>query len=256
MNLLEPDGEALRRPSSSEPRDHSGKRRGDTAVTSEVKTTEREVQIPAGKVAVEGSLSVPEGSAGVVVFAHGTGSGRHSPRNRLVAGVLRNARFATLLMDLLTPEEEAVDLQTAGLRFDVALLAERLLAATRWLRDYSPEGGELALGYFGASTGAAAAIVAATKAGDEVKAIVSRGGRPDLAGDALSSLGSPTLLLVGSNDLPVLEMNRDALKRLQCDKRLEVVEGASHLFEEPGTLEQVARLARDWFGRHLTSRPA
>lgn len=207
---------------------------------------ERDVLVPAGEVELAGTVAVPEGAGGVVLFAHGTGSGRHSPRNRYVAEVLQEAGLATLLVDLLTEDEEREDARTRHLRFDIGLLAERLAAATAWLGDASETAG-LPVGYFGASTGAAAAVVAAANRPEGVAAVVSRGGRPDLAGDALEGVRAPTLLIVGSLDEPVLGMNRDALARLRCEKELRIVEGATHLFEEPGTLEQVAELARDWF---------
>jgi putative phosphoribosyl transferase len=207
---------------------------------------ERDVLVPAGEVELAGTVAVPEGAGGVVLFAHGTGSGRHSPRNRYVAEVLQEAGLATLLVDLLTEDEEREDARTGHLRFDIGLLAERLAAATAWLGDASETAG-LPVGYFGASTGAAAAVVAAAERSEGVAAVVSRGGRPDLAGDALEGVRAPTLLIVGSLDEPVLGMNRDALARLRCEKELRIVEGATHLFEEPGTLEQVAELARDWF---------
>ena len=209
---------------------------------------QREVRIPAGDVILEGDLAIPEGGGGVVLFAHGTGSGRHSPRNRLVAEVLRGAGLATLLLDLLTEEEERADQLTGHLRFDIGLLASRLAAARGWLGG-QPDTETLQVGYFGASTGAGAALVAAAE--QPVGAVVSRGGRPDLAGDALERVTAPTLLIVGSLDAPVLDMNREALDRLRSQKELRVVEGASHLFEEPGTLEEVAALAREWFRSHL-----
>jgi putative phosphoribosyl transferase len=209
---------------------------------------EREVRIPAGDVTLAGDLAMAAGAEGVVLFAHGTGSGRHSPRNRLVAEVLRAAGLATLLLDLLTEEEERADHLTGHLRFDIGLLASRLAAAREWLEG-QPDAEALQVGYFGASTGAGAALVAAAE--HPVGAVVSRGGRPDLAGDALERVTAPTLLIVGSLDAPVLEMNREALDRLRCPKELRVVEGASHLFEEPGTLEEVAALARVWFRSHL-----
>ena len=197
-----------------------------------------------------GDLAIPPGAVGVVLFAHGSGSGRHSPRNRYVASVLQRARLATLLVDLLTEAEEAVDARTGHLRFDIAMLARRLGSVSDWL-DQEPRTAGLGLGYFGASTGAAAAIVAAADRPNEVGAIVSRGGRPDLAGETLSRVRAPTLLIVGGRDPQVLELNRQALARLPGEKQLVVVPGASHLFEEPGTLEQVAVLARDWFLRYL-----
>lgn len=188
-----------------------------------------------------------------MLFAHGSGSSRHSTRNRHVAAQLQAAGLATLLIDLLTAEEEAVDRHTAHLRFDIPLLAERLTAATRWLGE-DPSTRLFRIGYFGASTGAAAALGAAATVPDWVGAVVSRGGRPDLAGDALPRVKAPTLLIVGSRDTAVLEMNRAAMTRMQTVTRLEIVPGATHLFEEPGTLETVARLARDWFLRYLPER--
>ena len=211
------------------------------------------VRVPAGPVELEGNLDVPEGARGVVLFAHGSGSGRHSPRNRQVARALREAGLATLLIDLLTPDEEEVDLRTGHLRFDIGLLAQRLVGATDWLAQ-NPDTKRLRIGYFGASTGAAAALVAAAER--EVGAVVSRGGRPDLAGDALPLVKAPTLLIVGGNDVPVIRMNEEALGRLRVEKRLEIIPGATHLFEERGALEEVARLAADWFTRHLTGGSA
>ncbi|HEY0581385.1 MAG TPA: alpha/beta family hydrolase [Chloroflexota bacterium] len=213
-------------------------------------STSRLVTIPIGEVALEGDLNIPPRAMGVVVFAHGSGSSRFSSRNRSVASALEQAGLATLLMDLLTREEEVVDQLTAHLRFDIELLAERLMAATDWLAELE-DTKHLPIGYFGASTGAAAALVAAADRPDVVRAIVSRGGRPDLAGPALSRVRAPTLLIVGSRDELVIELNRAALKELRGEKRLEIVPGATHLFEEPGALEEVARLARDWFVRYL-----
>ena len=215
-----------------------------------VKREDRLVRVNAGMVTLEGDLVVPEDAAGIVLFAHGSGSSRLSPRNRWVAHELRERGLATLLIDLLTAEEEAVDLETARLRFDIGLLADRLVGATGWLMR-NRETRELRIGYFGASTGAAAALVAAASRPASVAAVVSRGGRPDLAGDALPRVEAPTLLIVGGDDLEVLELNREAYDRLSCEKKLEIVPRASHLFEEPGTLEAVARLAGDWFVRHL-----
>jgi putative phosphoribosyl transferase len=212
---------------------------------------ERPVRVSTGPVELEGDLGVPEDAGGVVLFAHGSGSSRHSPRNRYVARALREAGLATLLIDLLTPDEERVDLRTGHLRFDIGLLAERLAGATDWLME-DPDTSNLLIGYFGASTGAGAALVAAADRPQEVGAIVSRGGRPDLAGDALPLVETPTLLIVGGNDVPVIGMNEEALGRLRAVKRMEIVAGATHLFEEPGALEEVARLAVGWFGRHLT----
>ena len=213
---------------------------------------EHSVQVSAGLITLEGNLGVPDGARGIVLFAHGSGSGRHSPRNRYVAGALREEGLATLLIDLLTPEEEEVDLRTRHLRFNIGLLAERLVGATDWLRR-SPETQHLRIGYFGASTGAGAALVAAAERPEDVGAVVSRGGRPDLAGPALPRVAAPTLLIVGGNDLPVIGMNREAMEQLRVEKRFEIVPGATHLFEEPGALEEVARLAAGWFVRHLSS---
>ncbi len=209
-----------------------------------------QVRIPVGPVTLDGDLIVPANPRGVVLFAHGSGSSRHSPRNRYVAEQLREDGVGTLLMDLLTPQEEVIDDRTAELRFDISMLAQRLVAATDWVQQRE-ELARLDLGYFGASTGAAAALIAAAERPDRVRAVVSRGGRPDLAGDALPRVKTPTLLIVGGADVPVIAMNRDALAQLGCEKTLEIVPGATHLFEEPGTLEQVARLARSWFVRHL-----
>lgn len=209
-----------------------------------------EVFIPVGSVALSGELIVPAKATGVVAFAHGSGSSRHSPRNQFVARIIREAGVGTLLFDLLTPQEEAVDAHTGHLRFDITFLARRLVAATEWLSAQNRTR-NLAVGYFGASTGGGAALVAAAEIGGRVRAVVSRGGRPDLAGAALSFVTAPTLLIVGGRDYPVIEMNREALARLRCEKRLEIVPGATHLFEEPGTLEEVARLGADWFVAHL-----
>ena len=214
------------------------------------KREERVVRVAAGMVTVEGNLVVPEGAAGVVLFAHGSGSSRLSPRNRRVARALQERGLATLLIDLLTADEEAIDIETAHLRFDIGLLADRLAGATDWLIK-QPESRDLRIGYFGASTGAAAALVAAALRPQSIGAVVSRGGRPDLAGDALPRVQAPTLLIVGGEDLAVIDLNREAYERLLCKRRLEIVPGATHLFEEPGTLETVARLAGDWFLKHL-----
>lgn len=208
------------------------------------------VQVSAGKVLLEGNLSIPKGTQGVVAFAHGSGSSRHSPRNRYVAQVLRDAGLATLLFDLLTAEEEAEDIQTGKLRFDISLLTRRLVAATDWFKE-NTETRELSIGYFGASTGAAAALIAAAERPDIVAAIVSRGGRPDLAAKVLPHVKAPTLLIVGGNDFPVIEFNREALAGLIVEKELAIVPGATHLFEEPGALEKVAKLAASWFTAHL-----
>jgi putative phosphoribosyl transferase len=211
---------------------------------------EREVRIPAGAATLKGNLGIPKDARGVVLFAHGSGSGRHSPRNRYVAEVLREAGLATLLVDLLTPEEEEVDLRTRHLRFDIGLLADRLAAATDWVIE-NPDTRNLRVGYFGASTGAGAALVAAAERPRQVGALVSRGGRPDLAGEALPRVTAPTLLIVGGEDELVVGMNREAMEQLRAKKELEVVPGATHLFEEPGKLEEVARLAAGWFAQHL-----
>jgi putative phosphoribosyl transferase len=209
-----------------------------------------DVRLLVGAVELAGDLAVPPDAAGVVLFAHGSGSGRHSPRNRLVASALRQAGLATLLLDLLTAEEEAADRDQAELRFDIALLADRLEGAMDWLDD-DPRTVALPLGLFGASTGAAAALVAAADRPERVAAVVSRGGRPDLAGPSLGLVRAPTLLLVGGDDRIVLELNRSAADQLGAEHQLEVVPGASHLFEEPGTLERVAARAADWFRRRL-----
>jgi dienelactone hydrolase len=209
------------------------------------------VRVKAGTVLLEGNLSVVEGARGVVLFAHGSGSSRNSPRNQFVARSLQEAGLATLLMDLLTREEEAVDAYTAHLRFDIELLAERLVGATDWLQR-DPRTAELDVGYFGASTGAGAALVAAAQRREVVGAVVSRGGRPDLAGPALRQVRAPTLLIVGERDVPVIRLNRDALFQLGSqEKKLVIVPGATHLFEEPGTLAEVARFASDWLTHHL-----
>jgi putative phosphoribosyl transferase len=208
------------------------------------------VRVTAGRVSLEGNLDLPPGARGVVLFAHGSGSSRHSSRNRYVAGELRAAGLGTLLIDLLTPHEEAVDARTAHLRFDIDLLASRLVGAIRWLSADARTHG-LRVGLFGASTGGGAALVAAARRPDEVGAVVSRGGRPDLAGPALPEVRAPTLLVVGGDDVPVIPLNEQAYARLRCEKRLEIVPGASHLFEEPGALEKVAGLATAWFVRHL-----
>jgi putative phosphoribosyl transferase len=223
------------------------------APTIAMAAAEQPVEVSAGPVTLQGNLGIPQGARGVVLFAHGSGSGRHSPRNRFVAQELREAGMATLLVDLLTEDEEKVDQYTAHLRFDIGMLADRLVGATDWLAEHPPTMG-LSVGYFGASTGGGAALVAATRRGDRVGAIVSRGGRPDLAGDALPAVRAPTLLIVGGDDQIVIGMNEDAMAQLRAPvKKLVIVPGASHLFEEPGKLEEVARLAADWFTRYLNS---
>src|SRR5918999_3974544 len=217
---------------------------------------EHGVQIPSGEAVLDGELNVPVGASGLVLFAHGSGSSRHSPRNQYVAQVIREAGVGTLLFDLLTREEEAVDIQTRHLRFDISLLARRLVDATDWIKREG-DTWDLRAGYFGSSTGGGAALVAAGEVGEEIGAVVSRGGRPDLAGsDALQRVRSPTLLIVGGNDEPVIRMNEEAYAWLRCKKELKMVPNASHLFEEPGTLEEVARLAAEWFRRHLRPQPS
>jgi len=208
----------------------------------------RDVRIRSGKVILQGDLSIPTGAEGVVLFAHGSGSSRHSPRNQFVARTIREAGVGTLLFDLLTKEEEAIDVRTRHLRFDIGLLAERLIDATYWLKgDLS----HLTVGFFGSSTGGGAALVAAAEVGETVGAVVSRGGRPDLAEDALPHIRCPTLLIVGGLDYPVIKLNQAAFSRLRCEKELKIVPGASHLFEEPGTLEKAAQLASQWFMKYL-----
>jgi len=207
-------------------------------------------RIDAGRVTLEGDLAVPENARGVVLFAHGSGSSRFSSRNRFVASELRDGGMATLLIDLLTPDEERIDMRTAHLRFDIDLLARRLGGATEWLAN-DARTSTMNVGLFGASTGGGAALVAAAARPDRIAAVVSRGGRPDLAGDALPHVQAPTLLIVGGDDTAVIAMNRAAYDRMTCERRMEIVPGATHLFEEPGTLEEVSRLARDWFRRFL-----
>jgi putative phosphoribosyl transferase len=211
---------------------------------------ETRVSIPVDKVRLMGQLTVPPLAQGLVVFAHGSGSSRHSPRNQSVAEILQEVGLATLLFDLLTPEEEVIDQQTRQYRFDIALLAERLIGATHWLRQ-EPTTAQLNIGYFGASTGSAATLLAAAAYPDLIQAIVSRGGRPDLAGTALTRIEAPTLLIVGGLDQTVLALNRMAMQSIQAPKRIEIIPGATHLFEEPGTLEKVAWLATQWFCKYL-----
>lgn len=208
------------------------------------------VVVQAGGASLEGNLAIPANAQGIVLFAHGSGSSHRSPRNRYVADVLRQAGLATLLFDLLTPGEEAIDLRTGHLRFDINLLSQRMIGATRWVQQQHATR-HLAVGYFGASTGSSAALVAAAALPEAVAAVVSRGGRPDLATTALPAVLAPTLLIVGANDIPVIWMNQKALQQIQAEKRLDLVPGATHLFEEPGALEQVAQLASQWFGRYL-----
>ena len=209
-----------------------------------------EVQIPAGRAVLAGNLAIPDGAVALVLFAHGSGSSRHSPRNQFVARTLNDAGLATLLFDLLTPEEEAIDMRTGDLRFNIGLLAERLVHATNWAKQQD-ETRDLRTGYFGSSTGGAAALVAAVDIPQDVDAIVSRGGRPDLAGDALPKVQAPSLLIVGGNDDIVIELNEMARDQMRCEVKLEIVPGATHLFEEPGALEKVAKLASDWFVSHI-----
>jgi dienelactone hydrolase len=211
--------------------------------------TAQQITLEVGDIALHGLLRLPHAMQGLVLFAHGSGSGRLSPRNTFVAEQLGAAGIGTLLFDLLTEEEERVDALTAQLRFDIPLLTDRLVVATHWILG-QPRFGRLPLGYFGASTGAAAALAAAARV-PEVAAVVSRGGRPDLAGAALARVTAPTLLIVGGDDLQVLALNQEALEQLHCEAEISVVPGATHLFEEPGTLAQVASLAADWFTRHL-----
>jgi dienelactone hydrolase len=215
-------------------------------------TSTRDVQIPAGRAHLEGELIIPAGATGLVLFAHGSGSSRHSPRNQFVARVIRESGTGTLLFDLLTTAEEVQDNATAALRFDISLLADRLVAATRWLEGQA-DCKHLGIGYFGSSTGGAAALVGAATLGHKIDAVVSRGGRPDLAGPMLDRVQAPTLLIVGEYDDVVIRLNEEAFAKLTCQRELKIVPRATHLFEEEGALEEVARLAADWFVRHLHS---
>jgi dienelactone hydrolase len=208
-----------------------------------------EVQIQAGQAALSGNLHIPDEATALVLFAHGSGSSRHSPRNQFVARTLNNAGLATLLFDLLTPEEESIDARTAELRFNIGLLAERLVHATKWAKQQE-QTRDLRIGYFGSSTGGGAALVAAAQVPEDVGAVVSRGGRPDLADEALPKVQAPTLVIVGGDDDVVIELNEQARDRMRCEVKLEIVPGATHLFEEPGALEKVAKLASDWFLLH------
>jgi putative phosphoribosyl transferase len=210
----------------------------------------KEVKIHAGRAVLSGNLTIPENAGALVFFAHGSGSSRHSPRNQFVARMLNDAGLATLLFDLLTPEEEAIDTYTREHRFNIGLLAERLARATKWAKQQERTR-DMRIGYFGSSTGAAAALVAAAETPQDIGAVVSRGGRPDLAGDALPKVQAATLLIVGGNDDIVIELNEQARDRMRCEVKLEIVPGATHLFEEPGTLEKVAKLASDWFVNHI-----
>ena len=213
-------------------------------------TSVAEVVLDLGSVELTGDLSVPPDAQAIVLFAHGSGSSRHSSRNRAVAATLHESGLGTLLFDLLSEAEEAIDARTAELRFDISLLADRLLGATRWMGE-SDDSRDLRIGYFGASTGAAAALVAAAEE-PRIGAVVSRGGRPDLAGSALARVTCPTLLIVGGADVPVIGMNEGAMEQLRCEKRMDIIPGASHLFEEPGAMERVSDLARDWFVEQLS----
>jgi putative phosphoribosyl transferase len=210
-----------------------------------------EVQIHTGQAVLPGNLHLPGDANALVLFAHGSGSSRHSPRNQFVARTLNDAGLATLLFDLLTHEEEAIDTQTREVRFNISLLAERLVHATKWAKQ-QPQTRDLRIGYFGSSTGGAAALVAAVSVPQDVGAVVSRGGRPDLAAEVLPKVQAPTLLVVGANDDIVIELNEQARDKMRCEVKLEIIPGATHLFEEPGTLEKVAKLASDWFVTHLT----
>jgi putative phosphoribosyl transferase len=214
-----------------------------------------EVQIQAGRAALSGNLHLPDGTTALVLFAHGSGSSRHSPRNQFVARMLNDAGLGTLLFDLLTQEEDAIDMHTREHRFNIHLLAERLVHATKWARQQE-QARDLQVGYFGSSTGGAAALVAAVEVPEDVRAVVSRGGRPDLAGEALPKVGAPTLLIVGGNDDIVIELNEQARDRMRCEVKLEIVPGATHLFEEPGALEKVAKIASDWFVNHIGAKSA
>jgi len=208
------------------------------------------VRIPVGGVVVEGNLTVPSDAKGIVLFAHGSGSSRFSPRNRYVAKFFNTQKIATLLFDLLTNEEDQADLETAEYRFNINLLAERLIGATEWLKK-DPQTKKCLFGYFGASTGAAAALIAAAKLQNDVATVVSRGGRPDLAANYLPRVKAPTLLLVGGLDTEVIELNRQAMDQMSAEKKLVIIPGATHLFEEPGKLEEVAKLSADWFLHYL-----
>jgi putative phosphoribosyl transferase len=224
------------------------------ATTSQgIAADEQAVRVMSKTATLEGNLVIPQGARGIVLFAHGSGSSRHSPRNRRVAQTLNESGLATLLMDLLTMEEDEVDRYTREYRFDIELLATRLTGAIDWVGEQA-QTQTLAVGCFGASTGAAAALIAAARRPEAVRAVVSRGGRPDLAGNALPEVRAPTLLIVGGADEPVITLNRQALAELRCEKTLEIVPGATHLFEEPGTLDEVSRLAAAWFQRHLAGR--
>ncbi len=216
-----------------------------------------EIVIPVKGIHLQAQLHLPAQAPGIIIFAHGSGSSRHSPRNQMVANILGQRGLGTLLFDLLTRDEEQAEAQTRHLRFDIPMLAERLIAVTRWALDETTTR-DLNAAYFGSSTGAAAALVAAAELGEDVSAVVSRGGRPDLAGDALERVVAPTLLIVGANDSPVIPLNEEAYERLRCERALRIVPGATHLFEEPGKLELVANMAAEWFAdrlQPLSNRP-
>jgi dienelactone hydrolase len=223
---------------------------GDASSTRALSGRETTIAVRAGSVTLEGSLAIPDGARAIVLFAHGSGSTRNSPRNRYVAEELRLGGMGTLLLDLLTPDEQAADERTRELRFDIARLADRVTGAIQWLANDAETNG-LAVGLFGASTGAAAALVAAAREPNRVSSVVSRGGRPDLAASALPNVRAPTLLLVGSRDEAVIELNERAMRQMTAPVELVIVRRATHLFEEPGTLEEVARLTREWFIQHL-----
>jgi putative phosphoribosyl transferase len=212
--------------------------------------SEAELKIPVGNVEVEGNLTLPSGTKGIVLFAHGSGSSRFSPRNQYVAKQFNTQKIGTLLFDLLTQEEEEIDMATAEYRFNISLLAERLIGATAWLKN-DPQTRSYKFAYFGASTGAAAALIAAARLPSDIAAVVSRGGRPDLAGDYLPRVVAPTLLLVGGLDTEVIALNRQAMAQMSAEKKLVIIPGATHLFEEPGKLEEVAKVSIDWFTRYL-----
>jgi putative phosphoribosyl transferase len=226
----------------------TSKRRISMDITKEVAISSSDKSL-----VLQGILSVPKGSQGIVVFAHGSGSSRHSPRNQFVANIFVKSNMATLLMDLLTPEEEEVDSHTRHLRFNIELLAERLNFAAEWLADQQ-EINKLKVGLIGSSTGAAAALVSASENAKNVAAVVSRGGRPDLAGDALPLIKAPTLLIVGSQDFDVIKLNQEAFDKMKCVKKIEIVQGATHLFEEQGTLEEAARLSKEWFLKYFRTK--
>jgi pimeloyl-ACP methyl ester carboxylesterase len=219
-------------------------------LSKKLKSSEHVLSIEIEGVILEGNLILPENAEGLIVFVHGSGSSRHSPRNQYVANFLNQSKFGTFLFDLLTEEEEILDIHTGSLRFDIELLTERVIGVTKWL-SMNKKTSDLSIGYFGASTGGAAALRAAARIPELVEAVVSRGGRPDLAGPEISYVNAPTLLIVGGDDPAVIKLNQQALKLLPCKKNLEIIVGASHLFEEPGALERVAVLAADWFCEHI-----